>query len=165
MDNGLGDRVSQTVNGITTNFTLDLNSGLTQVLQESSPLRAYTYLYGTDRIAQYGAASTEYFLGDALGSVRQMVDASGAVILAKSYDPYGNAKASTGIGASRYGYTGEQRAGEESICGRAITHLILTGSSRNKRPWFSYFWLASPSRYSRRRPHSHKKLAGKVSEP
>ena len=27
--NGLGDRVSQTVNGITTNFVLDLNSGLT----------------------------------------------------------------------------------------------------------------------------------------
>ncbi len=104
MDNGLGDRVSQTVNGTTTNFILDLNSGLTQVLQDG----AYTYLYGTDRIAQYGAASTEYFLGDALGSVRQIVDASGAVVLAKSYDPFGNVKASTGTGASRYGYTGEQ---------------------------------------------------------
>ncbi len=50
MDNGLGDRVQGTVNGITTNFVLDLNSGLTQVLQDG----AYTYLYGTDRIAQYG---------------------------------------------------------------------------------------------------------------
>ena len=30
--NGLGDRLSQTVNGQTSNYTLDLNTGLTQVL-------------------------------------------------------------------------------------------------------------------------------------
>ncbi len=45
--NGLGDRLQQTVNGETTNYTLDLNAGLTQVLDDGTD----TYLYGVDRIA------------------------------------------------------------------------------------------------------------------
>jgi len=40
--NGSGDRISSTANGITTNYTLDLAAGLTQVLQDNT----YTYLYG-----------------------------------------------------------------------------------------------------------------------
>jgi hypothetical protein len=35
------------------------------------------------------STSTEYFLGDALGSVRQLTDSTGVVILAQAYDPYG----------------------------------------------------------------------------
>jgi len=38
--NGVGDRLSQTVNEMTTNYTLDLNSGLTQVLNDGN----YDYL-------------------------------------------------------------------------------------------------------------------------
>jgi len=34
-----------------------------------------THLYGNGRIAQYHAGGADYFLGDALGSVRQLVDA------------------------------------------------------------------------------------------
>ncbi|MBN1149450.1 MAG: hypothetical protein JXA78_19470, partial [Anaerolineales bacterium] len=34
-----------------------------------------TYLYGNTRIAQHGATSTDYFLVDALGSVRKLADA------------------------------------------------------------------------------------------
>jgi hypothetical protein len=62
--NGLGDRLSQTVNGVTTNYTLDLNSGLTQVLSDGH----YDYLYGVTRIAQVTPYLTEYYLTDALGS-------------------------------------------------------------------------------------------------
>jgi hypothetical protein len=68
--NGLGDRLQGTVDGLTTNYTLDLNNWLTQVLAD----RTNTYLYGAARIAQYDASGAEYFLADALGSVRQMVD-------------------------------------------------------------------------------------------
>ena len=46
--NGLGDRVRETVNGVPTTFTLDLNSGLTQVLSDGTN----SYLYGNERIAQ-----------------------------------------------------------------------------------------------------------------
>jgi YD repeat-containing protein len=76
--NGQGDRVSQTVGITTTNFTLDLAAGLTQVLADG----ADTYLYGNGRIAQYSEAGPEYFLNDALGGVRQLTDETGEVKLA-----------------------------------------------------------------------------------
>ncbi len=101
--NGLGDRLQQTVNSETTNYTLDLNAGLTQVLEDGTD----TYLYGMDRIAQVSGANTDYFLGDALGSVRQLADESSTITLSKSYDPYGNVIANVGNGATIYGYTGE----------------------------------------------------------
>ncbi len=101
--NGLGDRLRQTANSVTTNYTLDLNAGLTQALADGTN----TYLYGQGRIAQYHDMEKEYFLGDALGSLRQMVNTSGEVTLAKGYEPYGEVLSSTGSGATNYGFTNE----------------------------------------------------------
>jgi len=95
--------LQQTVDSITTNYTLDLEGGLTQVLADGTN----TYLYGASRISQQAGSSTEYFLGDALGSVRQMTDASGEITLAKAYEPYGEVMNRAGSGASSYGFTGE----------------------------------------------------------
>ena len=98
------DRLEMTTNGITTtHYTLDLAARLTQVLDDG----AFTYLYGNGRIAQYDANGGQYFLGDALGSVRQVVDANGEVLLARSYEPFGEVLVSAGEGDSSYGYTGE----------------------------------------------------------
>jgi len=102
--NGLGDRLQQTVDEVTTTYVVDLNAGLTQVLDDGTN----TYLYGNGRIAQVAGATTEYFLGDALGSVRQMTDAAAVITLAKSYDPYGVASVTSGAGTTSYGFTGEQ---------------------------------------------------------
>lgn len=99
------DRVSQTVNGVTTNYVLDIASPLTQVLQDGTK----TYVYGVDRIAQISGATPEYFLTDGLGSVRQLVDSTGAITLAKSYEPYGETISSAGSGVSVYQFTGEVR--------------------------------------------------------
>jgi hypothetical protein len=99
------DRVSQTVNGVTTYYALDQAAGLTQVLFDGTN----TYLYGKGRIAQYDVSGTQYFLGDALGSVRQLLDANGEVLLAQSYEPYGDVLASVGEGESSYGFTAEMR--------------------------------------------------------
>jgi hypothetical protein len=72
----------QVTAGITTTYALDLNPsvpsagqamGLTQVLADGSN----TYLYGNSRIAQYTSTTPAYFLGDALGGVRQLANASG----------------------------------------------------------------------------------------
>jgi len=104
--NGLGDRLSQTVNGVTTYYALDQAAPLTQVLSDGTN----DYLYGLDRIAQVNGSVTEYFLTDALGSVRQLADNTGAVTLAKSYQPFGDALTTTGNGASIYGFTGEQQS-------------------------------------------------------
>jgi RHS repeat-associated protein len=107
--NGLGDRLAQTVDGVPTNYTLDLNTGLTQVLADGT----YTYLYGNGRISQHpltpDTGTPEYFISDALGSVRQLVDPAGAVTLAQSYAPYGGALSSVGSGVSVWQYTGEAR--------------------------------------------------------
>lgn len=101
--NGFGDCLSETANSQTTHYTMDVNAGLTQVLDDG----INTYLYGAGRIAQYGANGAEYYLGDALGSVRQMVDANGNIALARDYQPYGEVLSSTGGGATSYGFTGE----------------------------------------------------------
>src|SRR3972149_4905606 len=74
--NGLGDRLRQTANGVTTTYTLDLNAGLTQVLADGTN----TYLCDNSRIVQQSVTSTDYILGGALGSVRQLADSSGAVM-------------------------------------------------------------------------------------
>lgn len=105
--NGLGDRLQETVDGQTTNFMMDYNTGLTQVLNDGTN----NYIYGNGRIAQV-STGTEYFLGDALGSVRQLADASGAVTYASSYDPYGVVTTTGGSSRSVYGYTGEYTSNE-----------------------------------------------------
>lgn len=67
--NGLGDRISKASAGQTTNYKLDMNAGLTQVLADETN----TYLYGVDRISQENAQGVDYFLGDTLGIMRQLV--------------------------------------------------------------------------------------------
>jgi len=77
---------------------------LTQVLTESTN----TDLYGNVRISQH-ATQSEYFLGDALGSVRQLTDPVSEVTLTQSYAPYGETVSSTGNGTSAYQFTGKMR--------------------------------------------------------
>jgi len=102
--NGLGDRLQQAVNEAeVTNYTLDLAAGLTQVLADGTNV----YLYGAGRIGEEGPAGWTYHLPDALGSVRQLADENGAVVLAQSYKPYGQVLSSAGAGSTPYGYTGE----------------------------------------------------------
>jgi len=91
------------VDSLTTTYTLDLAAGLIQVLSDETN----TYLYGVSRTAQAAQVGKDYFLGDALGSVRQLADANGEVILAKAYEPYGETLASAGDAVTSYGFTGE----------------------------------------------------------
>ena len=101
--NGMGDRLQQSVDGMATNYTLDLNAGLTQVLADGTNI----YLYGRSRIAQVSSAGPEYFLGDALGSVRQVTDPAAEAVLTRSYQPYGEVLNQNGESGTPYGFTGE----------------------------------------------------------
>jgi RHS repeat-associated protein len=101
--NGLGDRLRETVNGNPTTFTMDLNTGLTQALSDGTN----TYIYGLGRIAQVNSNGTEYFLNDALNSVRQMTDASGEITYARAYDPYSVVASTSGSSQSAYAFAGE----------------------------------------------------------
>ncbi len=117
--NGLGDRIAQ--NGV--HYTLDLNAGLTQVLSDGTNI----YLYGLDRVAERQGSASEYYLGDALGSVRQIVNPSGAVTLAQSYDPYGNTRQTLGDAQTDFGFTGEFIDPSGLIHLRARYYDSLTG--------------------------------------
>jgi hypothetical protein len=101
--NGLGDRLGQTVDGITTSFSLDLNSGLTQILNDGTR----DYIYGLGRIAQSQGGTTEYFLGDAIGSARQLTDQDGTVTYTRAFDPFGTSTFANGPSQTPYGFAGE----------------------------------------------------------
>jgi RHS repeat-associated protein len=81
---------------------MDLNTGLTQALSDGTS----HYIYGLSRIAQVNTV-TEYFLGDALGSVRQLVNSSGEITYSRAYDPYGVVTSTLGDSQTSYGFTGE----------------------------------------------------------
>jgi RHS repeat-associated protein len=102
--NGDGDRVAQVVDGVRTDYALD-PLGLTQVLVTSSGGQSTHFLPG---LAQYGSSGWQYFAGDRLGSVRQVIDPAGALNLAQGFDPFGNLFEQTGAGQSIFGYAGEQ---------------------------------------------------------
>jgi len=128
--NGLGDRLSQTVNGQQTNYTLDLNARLTQILNDGTN----TYVYGNGRIAQVNTG-TEYFMGDALGSVRQLTNSQGNVTLTKSYAPYGETLASSGSGVSSFAFTGEQTDASGLSYLRARYYASGTGRFLTRDTW------------------------------
>ncbi len=128
--NGLGDRLRQTVNGVPTNYTLDLNAGLTQVLADGTS----TYLYGIGRIAQQ-QTNMQYFGADGLGSVRQLYNSNGQIIANHRYDPFGNTISQSGVGTSSYGFTGEQTDGTGLEFLRARYYDPITGRFISRDPW------------------------------
>ena len=95
------------------------------------------------RCAQQNTMGTDYFLADAtstslsagLGSVRQLTDESGAVTLAQSYTPYGEAYSSEGSGASSYGFTGEWRDRTGMIYLRARYYAPWDGRFTTRDTW------------------------------
>jgi RHS repeat-associated protein len=123
--NGLGDRLTENApiepgSAVwdTTYYTLDLNTGLTQVLKTSNQSSIITYAYGLGRISQHDlleSTTQEYFLGDALGSVRQMTDQAGGLTFTQSYDPYGVVTYTDGTSQTDYGFTGEQYSVETQM--------------------------------------------------
>ncbi len=129
--NGLGDRLTQSVNGSTTTYALDINSSLPEVLSDGQ----FTYLYGLDNIAQVNAGGTQYFLGDALNSTRQLTNASAQITLAHSYDPFGSVSFSAGNGQSVYGYTSEQSDPSGLMYLRARYYNPDTGRFTSRDTW------------------------------
>jgi len=91
--NGLGERVTKTVGGITTIFRYDLNGKL---IAESLPNGTITaeYLYmGKIRIAKVDVSSgnIHYYLNDRLGTPQIMTDDTGTIVWEAEYKPFGEA--------------------------------------------------------------------------
>jgi RHS repeat-associated protein len=133
--NGDGDRMSQTVDGMTTSYVLDTATPLTMVLAETTGAETIYYLHGLDLVAQNDGVSTEYFGYDGLGSVRQMLDSSGSVFFAQVFDPYGNQYASAGVDSTNRGFTGEQTDSNGLIFLRARFYNPRQGRFLQRDPW------------------------------
>jgi RHS repeat-associated protein len=134
--NGDGTRLRQIIAGVPTTYTQDLVAPLPVVLQAQtgSVTTQYLYALGTRPIAQ-NSNTWEYLLPDALGSVRQIVDANGNVTLAESYEPYGTVLTSTGTASSIFGYAGEQADTTGLIYLRARYMNPTLGIFLARDPW------------------------------
>ncbi len=112
---GDGNRVAETVGGVTTNFLVDTENptGFAQVveeLQNGSLVRSYTYgLELIDERQQISGNPTISFYGyDGHGSVRQLFNSAGAVTDTYDYDAFGNLVGSTGTTPNNYLFAGQQ---------------------------------------------------------
>ena len=78
----------------------------------ASGVVTYRYLYGAGvdtLLARFDGTNTVWYLGDKLGSVRQLVSTSGAVLDQLTYDSYGNALSeSNPANGDRFKYTGRE---------------------------------------------------------
>ncbi len=112
---GDGNRVAETVGGVTTNYLVDTQNptGYAQVVDELvNGTVTRTYAYGLERISEnqiISAAWTPSFYGyDGHGSVRQLTNTAGVVTDTYDYDAFGNLINSTGTTPNNYLFAGEQ---------------------------------------------------------
>jgi len=113
-----GNRVSKTVNGVTTQYLIedDVNpTGLPQVVEETvngAVTRSYTY--GLERISEAQVINNvwtpSFYEYDGAGSVRQLTNLAANVTVTDTYeyDAFGNAVNKTGATPNNYLYRGEQ---------------------------------------------------------
>ncbi|NTW02499.1 MAG: hypothetical protein HGA19_14675 [Oscillochloris sp.] len=99
-------------------YTQDLASPLSQILSNGSA----NYLYGRERLA---SSTGVWYLGDALGSVRQTLDASGAVTAVASYDPWGVPQ---GSAIAPFRFTGEVQDAQGQVYLRARWYTPQSGT-------------------------------------
>jgi RHS repeat-associated protein len=130
--NGLGDRRQQLINGVPTTYTLDLNAPLTQILADGS---GNTYLYGPTRIGEQQPGGFAYHLPDALGSARQLTNASAQIVRVQTYEPFGSVLTTTGSAISVFGWAGEVRDATGLVFLRARYYSPTTGRFFVRDAW------------------------------
>jgi RHS repeat-associated protein len=99
-----------------------------------------TYLYGRGRIGEQQPGGFVVHLGDALGSVRQLVDSSGVASFAHSYEPYGELLNTAGSDTTSYGFSGEWTDGYNGLLNlRSRMYSPATGRFLTKDSWQGNF--------------------------
>jgi RHS repeat-associated protein len=89
--NGNGQRAKKNVNGTVTIFHYNLNGQIIAESNNAGTITAeYVYLNGQP-LAKMEGANTYYYHNDHLATPQKMTDASGAVVWAADYKPFGEA--------------------------------------------------------------------------
>jgi RHS repeat-associated protein len=111
---GDGNRVSETIGGVTTNYLVDTQNptGYAQVVDElQAAAVARTYSYGLERISESqtlnSVLTTSFYGYDGHGSVRQLTNSAGSLTDTYDYDPFGNLVNQTGTTPNNYRFAGE----------------------------------------------------------
>jgi len=103
------NRVAKTINGDTISYLIDTNTPYAQVITESkADGTTVEYSYGNDLINN----GSSFFLTDALGSTRGLVDSSENLTDSYNYTPYGELLEHNGSSENSFLFTGEQRDSE-----------------------------------------------------
>ena len=115
---GDGNKVSQTVNGVTNNYLIDTRNvaGYPQVIEEiQGGIIQKVYTYGTTRISQDALVSGSYVRGyygyDGQGSVRFLMDSTGNVTDQYTYSSFGETLFKSGATDNAFLYDSEQQDG------------------------------------------------------
>ena len=107
--NYLGDRTSKTSNGLTTYYTLDYSTGLSQNLVIETNNETTFYVRGFELISGSSESDTFFYLYDGGNSVRALTDESGNLTDNYIFDAFGNKISHTGESDNTYGFQGEQQ--------------------------------------------------------
>jgi len=133
------NRIAKTTNGDTTTYLIDTNTAYAQVITESKTNGTkIEYTYGNDLINN----GSSFFLTDALGSTRGLVDSNENLTDSYTYTPYGTLSDHNGTSNNNFLFTGEQRDSESNDyylraryyspeSGRFLTRDSYDGTSGN----------------------------------
>jgi len=128
--NGDGTLIAQTTGGVTTRYTQDLASPLSQILSDGTT----TSIYGMERLYGVAGSTRTWYASDALGSVRQTLNDSGSVLGAQHYDPWGTPQRAT---IAPFGFTGELQQGS-SVYLRARWYNTSSGAFGSRDSFAGY---------------------------
>jgi RHS repeat-associated protein len=133
---GAGDRYAKTAGGVTTAYTLDLASGLPQVLSETKGSAVTSYVYAGTPLELDQSGTTYWYLADTLGSVRLVTDTTGASPATYAYSAFGSTRSSTGTLANEVRFSGERTDSESGLeFLRARTYDAFSGTFLQRDSW------------------------------
>jgi RHS repeat-associated protein len=108
--NGVGNRMSRTVNGTQTRYVLDTSGPLSKVLAETTAAGAISayYVYGLGLVERVAAdGSVRYYHQDSRGSTVALTDSAGTITDRYAYDPFGRLANSAGTTANPFKFVGQ----------------------------------------------------------
>jgi RHS repeat-associated protein len=148
-NDGDGNRVAKTANGVTTRYLVDdLNpTGYVQVVEElNGGVVQRQYTYGLQRISQQQAISntwTPSFYGyDGGGSVQQLTNSTAQMTDSYDYDAFGNVLNKTGSTPNEVLYRGEQYDPDLGLYYLRVRYMnSLNGRLMSRDPYDGYIGI------------------------
>lgn len=114
--NGLGQRLSRSVDGSTTRYVLDLNAALPAVLMENNSANSAQryYIYGLGLLASIDASSsTLCYHFDQRGDTMALTNGSGGIAESYGYSPWGITTASNATSTNPFRFIGQHGVMDE----------------------------------------------------